>query len=202
MDVEIDKLTVEPHAPLSGFCRAVIAEHASQWPPQEHLIAEQFIAFFDVPVFLGFEYLVQFAARLGIALSEEKLPSPLRGHNHHYEGTREIRVNVPENPMAETFGIREHTFFHELREQLEYEFRELGKPVATVADLEERAEEFAAHVRARAVMKGLTPAFEKASEIQSGFWRGAAFVGAFLLLTALGLGCIILPKIEDRLPKP
>ena len=201
MDVEIDKLTVEPHAPLSGFCQAIIAKYASKWPPGEHLIAEEFVSHFEVPVFLGFEYLIQFAARLGIRLLEEKLPSPLRGHNHHYEGTREIRVNIPENPMADTFGIREHTFFHELREQLEYEFRQLGKPIATPADLEERAEEFAGHVRARAVMQGLTPAFEKVSEIKSGFWRGAAFVGAFALLTALGLACIILPKIEDRLPK-
>ena len=202
MDVEIGKITVEPPATLNGFCQAVIAKHTSKWPPDEYLIAEQFVAFFDVPVFLGFEYLVQFAARLGIALSEEKLPSPLRGHNHHYEGTREIRVNIPENPMATAFGVREHTFFHELREQLEYEFHHLGKPVATIADLEERAEEFAGHVRAGAVMQGLTPAFEKVSEIQSGFWRVAAFVGAFALLTALSLACIIFPKIEDRLPKP
>lgn len=202
MDAQIDTITAQSQPTLTGFCKAVLAKHASKWPPDEHLIAEEFVAFFDVPVFVGFEYVIQFAARLGIALSEEKLPSPLRGHNHCYEGTREIRVNIPESSMATTFGVREHTFFHELREQLEYDFRQLGSPIATPADMEKRAEEFATHVRARAIMQGLAPALEKVSEIKSGFWRGAAFVGAFAFMAALGLGCIILPNIEDQLPKP
>lgn len=201
MDVETAKTTVEPPLTLAGFCQAVIAKYSSQWPPDERVIAQEFAGFFRVPTLFGFEGLTRFAARLGITLSEEKLPTPLRGHNHQYEGKREIRVGIPENPMAEALGIRTHTFFHELREQIEYEFRRLGHPVATRSNQEERAEEFASFVRAAALSQVLAPAFDKALEIESKFWRCAAVAGTFLLITVVIFSCMLLPRIEDRLPK-
>jgi hypothetical protein len=56
-------------------------------------------------------------------------------------------------------GSQEHTLLHELREQIEFEFRKIGRPVVSnAADQEDRAESFASSVRSLASMKGLEAA--------------------------------------------
>src|SRR5258708_37208552 len=97
--------------------------------------------------------------------------------------------------------VSEQTFFHELRELIESEFRRLGYPIATASGLEERAEDFAAQVRAFSMTKAITPMFDGIGKIESGFGRVVVGVGVFLFIAAFSLHCLLLPHFEDRLPK-
>lgn len=95
---------------------------------------------------------------------------------------------------------QEHTLLHELREQIEFEFRKIGRSVAlTAADQEDRAESFASLVRGFASMKGLEELFGDIPEIKSGW----AQFGAILLMVIVCLGysftCFALPQWEDKL---
>ena len=87
--------------------------------------------------------LVDLCVRLSIEVSFLNLPKGHSGINGCYGDKRAIVVNE-----AKLIGLnREHALLHELREVLEYKFRDLNRPVALKNDLEMRAEMFAMTVR-------------------------------------------------------
>jgi hypothetical protein len=75
-----------------------------------------------------------------------------------------------EGPAA-VLGSHEHTLIHELRELIEYEFRQIGYSVAIAFDLESQAEMFASGVRVRASIKSCEPLFDGIGDIRS-TWGG------------------------------
>lgn len=196
MDPEI---TIQPPLTLRGFCEAVLTRHSAKWPPDEGLIAQEFVLFFQTEKLLGFTALQRFCQGLEVAVSIQKLPRELRGHNHRYQGKREIVIGTPAQgpPSA---SIWEHTLFHELRELLEYEFRELGCPVAnSFSDLEARAERFASSVRAFGAIKSWQPLLESIGEVKSTWARVGLGLLAVGILGFTSLGCLLLPSFEGRL---
>jgi hypothetical protein len=193
------EITIEPPLTLRGFCEALFRGNSEKWPPDEYTIATGFVFFFRLERELKFKDLEQFCRDLGVEVSVQKLPRELRGHNHRYQGKRGIVVGA----VAETAlpGIREHTLFHELRELIEYEFREIGHPVAAnFSDLESRAETFAGGIRTYGAIKGWQPLLEGIGEIKSGWAKLGLGLLLFLIVGANALACLFLPHLEDRLP--
>lgn len=130
-------------------------------------------------------------------VSVRALPKGLRGHNCAYQENREIVIGSVEGPAA-AIGSREHTLLHEFRELIEYEFRRMGRPIATVFDLESRAETFAGAVRALGPMNAWKPMFEGLADIESGWARFGAFLLLSVLVIVCSLSCLLLPRWEDR----
>ena len=98
-------------------------------------------------------------------------------------------------------GSREHTLFHELRELVEYEFRDMGYPLATgFSDLESRAESFAGFVRAFGAIKNWQPLLEGIGDIKSGWGKIGIFLLAVALVVVCSVGYLALPHWGDRLP--
>jgi hypothetical protein len=194
------EVAIQPPVSLSGFCKTVIANHSGKWPPNEDALAHEFVSFFGIDGLLGMDALERFCQKLGIEVSIRELPKPLRGHNCVYAGKSEIVVGAGHGP-AVGLGTREHTLLHEIRELIEYEFRKLGRPVATTtSDLESRAEGFAGLVRARASFKTWEWYFERIGGIESRLLQ----FGAVLIVAVLAMGhylsCVNLPQWEDRFP--
>jgi len=193
------EITIEPPLTLRGFCEAVVTNHSAKWPPDEHTLADEFVSFFRVEGALEFKDLEQFCRDLGVGVSVQKLPREFRGHNHRYEGKREIIVG--EVTTTAFPGTREHTLFHELRELIEYEFREMGCPVASsFVDMEARAESFAGAVRAYGAIKSWQPLLEGIGEIKSGWGKFVAILLVSALLIVWAFPLMMLPHWEDRLP--
>jgi hypothetical protein len=195
MDTEV---TIEQPLTLRGFCEAAFSKLSKSWPPSESALADEFISYFRFEKFVTLDCLQTLCQELGMAVCIEELPKGIRGYNHAFENKREILVGTT-GPRATVLGSQEHTLLHELREQIEYEFRKGGHPVAGPYDQEDRAESFASLVRSFASMKGLEKLFGDISGIKSGW----AQFGAILLMVIIFLGysfaCFALPQWEDNL---
>ena len=197
MDPEI---TIPPQLTLRGFCQTIVAKHSGNWPPKEEVIAEEFLSFFQLNGVFPLEGLEKLCAKLEINVSTQALPGELRGHNCVFEEKREIVIGKVEGPAA-VFGSHEHTLIHELRELIEYEFREIGYPVAIASDLESRAETFASAVRVQASIKSCEPLFDGIGEIQSTWGRVALALPVLGVMLVHSYSCLILPHWEDRFPE-
>jgi hypothetical protein len=195
MDPEV---TIDQPLTLRGYCEAAFSKHSKSWPPSESALADEFISYFHFKEFVTLDYLQNLCQKLEMTIRIEELPKGIRGYNHAYGNKREIVVGTA-GPRATVLGSQEHTLLHELREQIEYEFRKSGHPVAGPYDQEDRAETFASSVRSVASMKGLETLVGDISEIKSGWAR----FGAILLMVIMFLGysftCIALPQWEDKL---
>ena len=123
------------------FCYEFASQNSESWPPDEEVLANAFISYFELPPFVPGANLEKLCTKLEIQFVMEKLPDDLLGSNFHFEGKR--RIAVSDRP--ERFGMKGHTTFHEIRELLEYEFHEIGWPTAEKhsEELESRADEFA-----------------------------------------------------------
>jgi len=195
------EVAIQPPVSLSGFCKTVIANRSGKWPPNEDAIAHEFVSFFGIDGLLGMGDLERLCQTLGVAVSIRELPKPLRGHNCLYDGKSEIVVGTVAGPTA-GLGPREHTLLHELRELIEYEFRKLGRPVATTpSDLESRAEDFASLARAVAPLKALEWVFDAIGGIESRLLQFAAIALVCILAMGHYLYCLTLPQWEDQLAK-
>ena len=196
MDSEAD---IQPPLTLPGFCQVVIRKHASAWPPGEASLADEFLSFFQVEGFMSFLRFApeELCSRLGIRVTVRDLPQDLRGHNCAYQGKREIVIGVVNGP-AKTLGSQEHTLFHELREQIEHEFKKLGHPTAVGPQLEQRAESFASLVRSLAAMKLWKPVYQDFAEKSGAEKLGLILLGCALLFTLFTY--FMLPYWEDRWP--
>lgn len=183
-------------AAFIAFCRTVISKHASHWPPEESKLADEFITHFGLTAIANFDKQIEFCESLGIHVSEKLLPESLRGHNCCYRNERQIQIS----PGKLYLISREHTLLHELREILEYIFKDLGFPTTKeMSTLEARAETFASCVRIGALAETWETIIRAVPQIESKWWRlGASFL--FFLLGIAGLFSIaILPAFEDRI---
>jgi len=182
--------------PLVTFCQGAVSKFASPWPPEESKLADAFIAHFSLPKLATFESQLKLCESLGIGVSEVILPDNLRGHNCCYGNQREIQIH---NGKLH-FITREHTLLHELREILEYIFRDMGYPTANERSArEDRAETFASCVEKDIFGDMLKGVFQAAAEIGSKWKRW----GAFLLLALLGIAGLfsitMLPAFEEQI---
>jgi hypothetical protein len=192
------EVTIEQPQTLRGFCETAFLKHSKSWPPDESALADEFIAYFRFEKFATLDYLQNLCQRLGMSVRIEELPKGIRGYNHAYGDKREIVVGTA-GPRATVLGSQEHTLLHEIREQIEFEFRKSGHPVATGADQEHRAERFASSVRSFASMHGLKTLLGDIPEIQSGWGRFGAILLLIIFLFGYSLACFALPQWEDKL---
>lgn len=181
--------------PFVTFCREVIPRYATNWPPSEHRLAEDFVRHFSVGRLFRFEEVAQLCAKFEIDFSSASLPEGLRGHNSYYQGRRAITLSDQE-PIP---GSREHTALHELRELLEYTFRDLGYPTVAGENLEEHAERFAIETRIASASELWKELVETARQSESKWRRRAALFFIVLLGLAHAFGCVLLPHFEDKL---
>jgi hypothetical protein len=195
MDAEV---TIEQPLTLRGFCEAAYSKHSRSWPPGESALADEFIRFFQFKEFVTLEYLQNFCQKLEVNIRIEELPKGIRGYNHAYGGKREIVVGTS-GPRATALGSQEHTLLHELREQIEYEFRKAGHPVAGPHDQEDRAETFASFVRSFASMKSMEVLVGDISEFKSGWAQLATILLMVIFFLGYSFTCLALPQWEDKL---
>ena len=181
---------------LRDFCAGVRLRHRENWPPTESALAREFAEQFLPELFSNPERIVAFAARLGIDASLKALPDGLHGVNCSTEEETVIILSEQEGFP----GSREHTFFHELREIMEYHFRDQGWPTVEDSELEKRAEQFAAQVRLTILTKNLGRLVDGLQNVEATWKRCLAGVGILIVFLALGCGCALLPHLEDNLP--
>lgn len=178
---------------LIGFCQTVYQKHGSEWPPTEETLANEFVEYFQLETLFYLERLSELCNTLGIHLRVTDLPEPLKGHNYRFEDRRGILIS------ARQVLTKEHTGLHELRELMEYEFRDLRTPVCTTRDQEERAESFAVSVRICAFGKEIPGWMDHVSRIESKWPRRAAYGVSFVIIAIYVLGLILTPRLEDAM---
>jgi hypothetical protein len=189
---------------IRRFCFEFVRRHSENWPAEEGLLAREFVTHFRMPPFLHSANLEKIGESFGIKFVEEKLPDDLLGANFYFEGKRRIALA----DRLEHVGIKEHTFLHEIRELLEYDFRAIGFPtVKTDAhELESRADVFALSAILCCSEKTWESWTKSAFEIQSS-WRMIAaliliFAGRVIYLFNAGY-CARISDFEDsRRPLP
>lgn len=196
MDTEI---TIEQPLTLRGFCETVYARHCRDWPPEESVIGNEFVEFFQIQGFVALERLQQLCETLGVTVRVQELPKGIRGFNHTYQEKREIVIgNI--GPRATVLGSREHTLLHELREQIEYEFCKSGHPVVKPADKEQRAEGFASAVRTFSSIQGFATVFQDVfPNVKSGWGQFGVLVLLVASVLLSAFSCYALPQWEDKL---
>lgn len=185
--------TVVVPSTLIGFCQTVYQKHGSEWPPAEEILADEFVEYFQLEALFHSGRLDDLCNTLGIHLRITDLPEPLKGHNYRFENKREILISTRQ------VLTREHTGLHELRELMEYEFCDLGTPVCTKEDQEERAESFAILVRLEAFGKEIPGMMGHVSKIESKWPRRAVYVLLFLFVAVYCVGLILSPRIEEAM---
>lgn len=189
--------TITPAQPLANFCAVFLSRHKEHWPPDESTLAHEFDEQFAIGLLSNAEKISAFAKELGIDASFAALPDVLHGFNCSIDGQTIIVLRD-----KETFpGSREHTLFHELREVIEYHFRNEGYPTAKGAELEKRAELFATEVRLASMMKLFGPLFDSAKAIEQTWKRWLAFAGIITLILGAGAACFLLPYFEEQFPR-
>jgi hypothetical protein len=166
-------------------------KHPSKWPPAEEALADEFVSYFQLEALFYWERLTELCNSLGIYLSVTDLPGPLKGHNYRFGDNREILISTRQ------VLTKEHTALHELRELLEYEFRDLGTSICTNEDQEERAESFAVSVRICAFGKEIPGWMDQVGGIESKWPRRIAYGLLFAIIAIYALGIVISPLLED-----
>lgn len=161
------------------------------------MLAREFAEQFQPKFLSPSEWIVEFANRLEIRVLFEALPDEMHGLNCSTKEETLVCLNEPEAFS----GSREHTFFHELREIIEYRLRDQGFPTAQGLELERRAEQFATEVRVASLMRELGPLFENAQAIEQTWKRWLAFAGVLILALGMGAGCFLLPHFEENFPR-
>ncbi len=141
----------------------MVSRCATDWPPSEGKLAEEFVSFFQVGPFPNIDGWVQLCGNLDIQVHACTLPRELCGYHCCYEGTRTIWVHEEELFV----GTREHSLLHELREILEHIFEDLGQPTVGKESLETLAEQFASCVRVAAMENTWKALFENLESVQS-----------------------------------
>lgn len=178
---------------LSGFCQTVYQKHGSEWPPTEETLADEFVEYFKLETLVNLGELQEICDRLGIIFRIEQLPESLRGINYRYQEKREIVISDSQ------LLTKEHTTLHELREVIEYEFRDLRTPICTTEDKEGRADSFAVSVRMCAFGKEIPGWMDHVGSIESKWPRRAAYGVSFVIIAIYVLGLILTPRLEDAI---
>ena len=174
---------------LPDFCAAVVNRHDSAWPPTEDQLARDFLAHFGLARLAHYDGLVKWCEEVGINFSTAKLPHDVRGFNYWHENTHSIIMPID----GGCFISREHTLFHELRELLEHNFRNTGRPTAIGDALECRAEQFAACVRIAIYLESSKVFFAMARSVRDPLMRLFAYG-----LAGAATGVLVLSSIGVR----
>lgn len=183
--------------PLEDFCAGILLRHKENWPPSESALAHQFAEQLSPEMLSRPEQIAAFAKGLGIETSFTTLPDGMHGFNCSMEEQSIVLLNEQEGFP----GSREHTFFHELREIMEYRFREQSFPTTSQRqELEKRAEQFAIAVRMFILTKEFAPLFDDAKAIEQTWKRVLTFVGLSILTLGAGVGYSLLPYFEKQFP--
>jgi len=99
--------------------------------------------------------------------------------------------------------LRGHTFLHEIRELTEYEFADLGFPIATSEDLEDRADEFAMIAFLLPIDEAAANCLKSAVKLES-WWKQIGAVSVIIILhvfmTFFAQYCAIYPSLEASRP--
>jgi hypothetical protein len=182
--------------PILGFCSNVISRHGRSWPPEEIVLAEEFVQWLGFNSFLTKEALKELCQDKGVNLTVKTLPAGLRGFNCSYQDKREIFLTDEESALFSDA----HTLFHEFREMLEHSFVELGYPtIGAEQSLEVQAETFAMACRMRAVEQELPAFFKLAQNVEKPWARYLAYTLFAFVGAALFYSCILVPQIEEIL---
>lgn len=189
--------TITSPQPLVNFCTELLSCHKEHWPPDENTLAHKFIERFPIRQLSNAEQIIAFARELGIDASLGTLPDRVYGFNCS-TGEQTLILLSEQEAFP---GSREHTFFDELREIMEYCFHEQGHPIAKGAELEKRAERFATEVRLSRMMKVLGPLFDNANAIEQTWKRWLVFAGIIALILGAGAACFLLPYFEEQFPR-
>jgi len=179
-----------------GFCLTVISRHAASWPPQEEILAEEFVQWLGFNSFLPKDALRELCLSKGVNLTFTSLPLGLRGFNCSYQDKREILLTD-----LETAAFSDsHTLFHEFREMLEHVFGELGYPtIGPKHSLEVQAESFAVACRMKAAEREFPAFIEMAKNVEKTWARYLAYAALVILGAAYVLSCVLTPKMEEIL---
>lgn len=180
--------------PILDFCIAIVARQGMNWPPEEDVLASEFVAWFGFGPFTSRDRMKELCKAKGLSLSFVPLPQDIRGFNCCYDGKREIVVTERQLvPFADC-----HTVLHEFRELLEYEFVELGLPTLGPKDsLEETAEIFAMTCRFEAGQNKLPEWLERVSSAEKKWARYLGIASVFVFMLAYFFGCIYIRQLEE-----
>ncbi|HKF52285.1 MAG TPA: hypothetical protein VKB26_08225 [Candidatus Acidoferrales bacterium] len=182
---------------IADFCADVVLRHRENWPPSEDALAQEFVEKFLPELPSSPKRITEIADRLGIKTSLRVLPDGMHGFNCSTEEETVILLSE-----QEAFpGSREHTFFHELREIMEYDFRDQGWATMRGSDAEKRAEQFATWMRMTLFAKDFGHLIEQAQGVKETWKRWLAFAGVVVLFLGVGLGYALLPYFEENFPR-
>jgi hypothetical protein len=178
---------------LTDFCRVVIGRNAVPWPPPEETLSAEFIRFYELASSYGRASIEEFVRSLGVQVSDESLPTQLAGCN--------IRVGEKRKILLSDNGAyvlsREHTLLHEVREMIEYEFRDLGWPIFTQSDQETRAERFAISVRVASVSDFWMAVVDGGCSSESKWHSVGTLILAMAGLVVSGF-CLLMPPAYEN----
>jgi hypothetical protein len=182
--------------PILAFCLSVISRHGKSWPPEEMVLAEEFVEWLGFSSFLTKEALTKLCQEKGVTLTVRTLPPGLRGLNCSYQNKREIFLTDDETAVFSDT----HTLFHEFREVLEHSFVELRYPtIGPEQGLEVQAETFAMACRMKAVEREIPVFIEMASNVEKTWARYFAYVLVVVFGVAYALSCVVTPQMEEIL---
>jgi len=181
--------------PILRFCLDVLERHGESWPPAEDVLAREFVEWFGCRAFVSKEHMRELCEAKGVKLTFVPLPSEIRGFNCSFGNQREIVVC---ETQISPFDL--HTLFHEFREMLEHDFRELGRPIiGPKGSLEVQAEQFAILCRMETASREIPGFLEMAQNVQNKWMRYLSFGLVIVFGTAYLFHCILTPQMEEVL---
>ena len=181
--------------PILRFCLDVVEQHGESWPPEEDVLAREFVDWFCCRAFVGEEHMKKLCEAKGVTLTFISLPKEIRGFNCSFGNKREIVICE-----TQTAPFDLHTLFHEFREMLEHDFRELGHPIIGPKDsVEVQAEQFAILCRMEAASRDIPSFLEMAQNVQNKWMRYLSFGLVIVFAAAYLLHCIYTPQMEEVL---
>jgi hypothetical protein len=181
-------------SPVLGFCLNMISQCGGNWPPDEEVLADEFVKWFGLKSFVTRSCLKEMCKAKGIDLSFATLPEDIHGSNFSFQDKKEIVI--ADRELA-PFGDS-HTLLHEFREMLEHVFVELGYPTISSKDsLEEQAEIFASLCRMEAGKRDFPHMLEMMQQVEKKWARylGCAFVVVYSF--AHMFSCIYMRQLEE-----
>jgi hypothetical protein len=180
--------------PILGFCLSMISQHGENWPPEEEVLAKEFVNWLGFRPFVTRSRLKELCQSKGVDLSFASLPDDIRGFNCLFQDKKEIVITERE-PIIFSDA---HTLLHEFREILEHVFIELRHPTIGSEDCTEvQAELFAGLCRIDAGAKELPAALEMAQQIEKKWARYLGYVAVAGFTLVYLFTCIYMRQLEE-----
>jgi hypothetical protein len=181
--------------PILRFCLNVVEQHGESWPPAEDALAREFVGWLGSHAFVSRDGMKKLCDEKGVNLTFIPLPREIRGFNCSFGNKREIVIC---DTQTAPFDL--HTLFHEFREMLEHDLRELGHPIIRQSDsLEVHAEHFAILCRMEAASREIPGFLQMAENVENKWMRYLSYALVIVFSTAYLLHCIFTPQMEEVL---